>query len=65
MRYVYIPLPVISGGNPGIVYYAVARFGMRLRSDLRLDFAHPLFSFWRAFWSGPSRRRCLRQRLVT
>ena len=45
MRYVFIPLPLISGGNPGIVYSAGVRFEMQLRSDLRLDFAHPPFNF--------------------
>src|SRR5579864_2466962 len=43
-RYVYIPLPLISGGKPGIVYSAPwVPFGMRLRRDLHFDLAPPAF----------------------
>ena len=49
MRYVFIPLPVITGGKPGFVYCPGGvrpGFGKRLGRDLRLDLRHPP-STWR------------------
>ena len=43
----------------------VSRFGMQLRSDLRLDLARPPFTLARALWSVASKRRRLRQRRLS